>query len=420
MKTAASSLFTLAFASYAAAYPSILAHLEAQAANGGQAKRQLISPPPFDAAAQYVSNKGQYAFVPPGSGDQRGPCPGLNAMANHNYMPHNGIGTIQQFIDGTNKVFGMGEDLGGFLAVYGAVADGNALEWSIGGPTPGVGSILGLTGTPQGISGSHNKYESDVSPTRGDLYEYGNDYLLQVKQFQQLYDLGKAEDNYDLDILTDFRATRFQQSIDNNPYFFNGVFSGVLVQPAAYTFIYRFMANKSAEYPEGKLDGEVLKTFFSITGEDGNFTYTPGYERIPDNWYTRNVVDDYTIPYFLVDLLAAAVAHPEFLSVGGNTGTVDSFTGVDLADLTGGVYNAQTLAQGNNAACFAMQAAVQSLPDFITGLLTDVTAMDLLGSALNNATDSLGCPKLNNIDKNQFNKYPGYTKLNDASGTYRK
>jgi hypothetical protein len=43
------------------------------------------------------------------------------------------------------------------------------------------------------------------------------------------------------------------------------------VQPAAYTFIYRFMANKSAEYPQGKLNGEVLKSFFAITGDDGNF-----------------------------------------------------------------------------------------------------------------------------------------------------
>jgi hypothetical protein len=35
------------------------------------------------------------------SGDQRGPCPGLNAMANHGYLPHNGVATVQQFIDGT-------------------------------------------------------------------------------------------------------------------------------------------------------------------------------------------------------------------------------------------------------------------------------------------------------------------------------
>lgn len=35
-------------------------------------------------------------------------------------------------------------------------------------------------------------------------------------------------------------------------------------------------------------------------------------------------------------------------SIGGNTGTVNSFTGVDLGDTTGGVYNAQTLFEGNN------------------------------------------------------------------------
>lgn len=74
--------------------------------------------PGFDAAAQYVSNQGQYAFNPPSNvntpiGDQRGPCPGLNAMANHGYLPHNGVATIQQFIDGTYK--GTSSDRNGFL-----------------------------------------------------------------------------------------------------------------------------------------------------------------------------------------------------------------------------------------------------------------------------------------------------------------
>lgn len=40
----------------------------------------------FNAALQYVSNKGAHAFVAPGLGDARGPCPGLNAMANHKYV----------------------------------------------------------------------------------------------------------------------------------------------------------------------------------------------------------------------------------------------------------------------------------------------------------------------------------------------
>lgn len=60
----------------------------------------------------------------------------------------------------------MGKDLGSFLSIYGAVMDGDLTSWSIGGP-PSGSSLIG----PQGISGSHNKYESDVSPTRGDLYE---------------------------------------------------------------------------------------------------------------------------------------------------------------------------------------------------------------------------------------------------------
>jgi hypothetical protein len=66
----------------------------------------------------------------------------------------------------------MGTDLAAFLAVYGAVFDGDLTSWSIGGPpTSGLLNLVGFLGTPQGISGSHNKYEADVSPTRPDLYE---------------------------------------------------------------------------------------------------------------------------------------------------------------------------------------------------------------------------------------------------------
>jgi len=67
----------------------------------------------------------------------------------------------------------MGLDLAAFLAVYEVVIDGDGLEWSIGRPTLSVGLRV-----PQGIPRSHNKYESDASPTRGDLYEYGDDYKL--------------------------------------------------------------------------------------------------------------------------------------------------------------------------------------------------------------------------------------------------
>lgn len=239
-----------------------------------------------------------------------------------------------------------------------------------------------------------------------------------MENFQALYDAGKASDDYNLDILTARRAARFQENIDENPYFFNAPFSGVIAQPAAWSFIYRFMSNKSAEYPEGQLNGEVLKSFYAVTGDDGNFTYTAGYERIPDNWYTRNVADPYDIAYLNIDTTAMLLAHPEFASIGGNTGTTNSFVGVDPGDLTDGVFNVDTLADGNNLLCYGMQVAIQELPDLLSGLFTDVdSAMDVVGTALNNATDSLGCPTLNTIDKDQFNQFPGYTDLN-ADGTY--
>ena len=52
------------------------------------------------------------------------------------------------------------------------------------------------------------------------------------------------------------------------------------------------------------LNGEVLKSFYDITGDYLNFQYTPGCEKIPDNWCKRNLVDYYTIPYLAGDSLA--------------------------------------------------------------------------------------------------------------------
>lgn len=50
-------------------------------------------PAGFDAKAQFVNvTKGSgHEFVAPRNGDRRGQCPGLNAAANHGFIPHNGI-----------------------------------------------------------------------------------------------------------------------------------------------------------------------------------------------------------------------------------------------------------------------------------------------------------------------------------------
>ena len=49
-----------------------------------------------------------------------------------------------------------------------------------------------------------------------------------MDRFQQLYDAGKENDNYDLQLLTDQRYAQRQASIHENPYFVNAPFSGIV------------------------------------------------------------------------------------------------------------------------------------------------------------------------------------------------
>ena len=202
------------------------------------------------------------------------------------FLPHNGYASVAQYIDATMKVVGMGPILAAFLSALGGAIDGDLLNWSMGGtPSLAQGGATGILGN--GLSGSHNKYESDASPTRPDLYEAGNDYKTVVEQFQDLINYSPGG-QVTLDSLTSFRSHRFDTQIANNPNFFNGPFTGVLVQPAAYTFIYRFMANHSTEDPTGRLSYDVIKSWFGISGSSGSFQAAQGAERIPDNWVSWN------------------------------------------------------------------------------------------------------------------------------------
>lgn len=63
--------------------------------------------------------------------------------------------------------------------------------------------------------------------------------------------------------------------------------------------------------------------------------------------------EPYTLAYFLAeDYPPLVAAEPRTMNIGGNTAGVNTFTGVDIGDLTGGVYNSQNLLNGDNFACF--------------------------------------------------------------------
>jgi hypothetical protein len=87
-----------------------------------------------------------------------------------------------------------------------------------------------------------------------------------------------------------------------------------------------------------------------------------------------------------------------------NTGTPNSFTGVDITNLTGGLFNGATLAEGNNLGCFVYQFASQAKPDALIGPLNQLTGVvgDLIAP--------LSCPQLKAIDDSQLRAFPGYSK----------
>ena len=77
----------------------------------------------------------------------------------------------------------MGLALAAFLSVYSAVMAGDLTSFSMGGKPKsseilGLTSSLGLFGEPQGLSGSHNRFEHDGSPLRADLY---STYVIKVR-----------------------------------------------------------------------------------------------------------------------------------------------------------------------------------------------------------------------------------------------
>ncbi len=110
------------------------------------------------------------------------------------------------------------------------------------------------TGTPQGLDGSHNFIESDSSPTRGDLYQIGNNYLVQLPNFMELYNLVDDPNGaYTMDVMLAHAQNRYQQSVSENPYFYYGPLTGMVFRNAGYAFSGRMFRNYSVENPEGIL-----------------------------------------------------------------------------------------------------------------------------------------------------------------------
>jgi hypothetical protein len=135
-----------------------------------------------------------------------------------------------------------------------------------------------------------------------------------------------------------------------------------------------------------------------------------GQERVPENWYRRPTSNQYTANDVAEDVGIGYAAYPGTLKIGGNTGTPNSFVGVSVEDLSGGVFNAQNLFTGDNFACFAFSLAQQGVPSFLKGPLSSINkALALVEQYISPITSALNCPELGQYDQGLFNSFPGYT-----------
>jgi hypothetical protein len=110
------------------------------------------------------------------------------------------------------------------------------------------------------------------------------------------------------------------------------------------------------------------------------------------------------------DVAILATKYPQIVQFGGNTGTTNSFVGVDTGDITGGVFNAETLLQGDNLGCFFFQAAQQGIPSILKGLMADLApVISLVNQYISPVLNDLNCPALNTFDQSAFYQFPGYS-----------
>jgi len=140
----------------------------------------------------------------PGPTDLRSPCPGLNVLANHGYLPRNGRGVnIPQILEAGKEVFNLSPEL-------------LTLASHLGLLTSGQGDIFNLDDLKL-----HNAVEHDASLSRGDLAVTGDNLHFNETIFQTLASSNPGVDYYNVTSAGTVMHQRLQDSRQTNPEIIN-------------------------------------------------------------------------------------------------------------------------------------------------------------------------------------------------------
>ena len=248
----------------------------------------------FNATEQLLDVTGEHAWAAPTQGQIRGPCSGLNAAANHGYLPRSGIATAESISQGLWDAFSLSLDATVFLETATRFFDGNPItgQWSIGYASSAVDLPTGTElGQITGICDyGHLKTEADASITRGDFFApTQNSNCRSYTNFvQDLFNLANKM-NPSTGFLTpqvyaQHCANRKVYSIENNPNYFAPAYAGVAFTFGAHMFAWALLSNHSAEYPRGYQTQDNFLSLWGYTrGAKGQLIYNYGHERIPNN-----------------------------------------------------------------------------------------------------------------------------------------
>jgi len=326
-----------------------------------------------------------HKFIAPTKNDIRGPCPGLNAAANHNFLARDGITTFNELVDAQQNIYNVGYDLAQLLAVLGlTLTDGDLVpqKLSIGcDATTRTSFNPVLTGSEPGLDG-HNKFEADTSLTRNDFFTHGGDNF----RFNgTLFGMMSATTGrvYNRDGLAKYRYERYQQSKAENPNFYFGPLSLLLF--GASSFLYELMPNGNHGYAP---DYETISSFFGATDNgDGTYSFN-NREKIPDKWTNR--VKPYTDFDVGAEIIAQYLEYPVLF--GGNTGN----GGFNTLSFGSSIQNGTLIAppDASVTACLLYQLATERVPSYLNSILTPtVEALSFVSSKLGARLENLGCPQ---------------------------
>ncbi|KAJ8077440.1 hypothetical protein PM082_001870 [Marasmius tenuissimus] len=148
----------------------------------------------------------QHQFQAPTAIDSRGPCPGLNTLANHGFLPRNGRNiTIPMFIDAALKGFNVHHDL--LITAAKAALFTSALD-------DRVDALANIA--------LHGNIEHDASVSRQD-HALGDNNVFNETIFTTLANSNPGSDFYNATSAGLVQKARLEQSRDSNPSFRNTI-----------------------------------------------------------------------------------------------------------------------------------------------------------------------------------------------------